>query len=203
MQVSFFPDGLRLGVGYVRHAGPEAAALRSRFDVDGSGQLEGPEKDELALWLLNTSLRSFQIELDGSVVEPEAVDLSLTLAGDSNAVEGDSIEVKAVCLLAIALLPGSHELQVRDRPRDSRKVVPFRLDLPRGWRPEDIRATDEALPLTEVAEFSWQSAFAGLGGRLALTLVVPEKTETRSSGSPEAAESDGTQVGSTLEASQP
>ena len=188
MQISFYKDGLRLGFGMTEHAGPRAAALRSRFDADGSDLLEEDEKNELANWLFSSSMKSFLIELDGVPLQPELVDLNIELAGDAQAVEGDAIRVTAMSLLAIQLLPGRHRLKIVDKPANPRLLLPFRLDLPRGWSPENVRSEGEALPLSPAGPFSWQATFAGLGGGVELDLLVVD-----------AAESDSGRVGSSQE----
>lgn len=188
MQISFYKDGLRLGYGMTEHAGPRSAALRSRFDADGSAVLEEDEKNELASWLFSSSMKSFVIELDGVPLQPELVDLKVELAGDAQALEGDAIRVTAMSLLAIQPLPGRHRLKIVDKPANPRLLLPFRLDLPRGWSPENVRSEGEALPLSPAGPFSWQATFAGLGGSVELDLVVVD-----------AAESDSGKVGSSQE----
>ncbi len=180
MQISFYKDGLRLGYGMTEHAGPRAAVLRSRFDADGSAVLDEEEKQELASWLFRSSMKSFQIELDGVPLQPELVDLKIELAGDAQALEGDAIRVTAMSLLAIQLLPGRHRLKIADKPANPRLLLPFRLDLPRGWSPENVRSEGEALPLSPAVPFSWQATFAGLGGGVELDVLVVDAAETDS-----------------------
>ncbi|MEE2828484.1 MAG: hypothetical protein VX498_04810 [Myxococcota bacterium] len=180
MQISFYKDGLRVGYGMTEHAGPRAAVLRSRFDADGSAVLDEEEKQELASWLFRSSMKSFQIELDGVPLQPELVDLKIELAGDAQAVEGDAIRVTAMSLLAIQLLPGRHRLKIADKPANPRLLLPFRLDLPRGWSPENVRSEGEALPLSPAGPFSWQATFAGLGGGVELDVLVVDAAETDS-----------------------
>lgn len=177
VQLVVTPQRLTLGLGMTQHAGPEATALRVRFDRDGDGVIDEAEERELASWLDARGRRSLRLSLDGEDLQLEVVERQLTFAAALDAVEGDAIQLRSASVLAIGLRPGPHRIRLSDRPEGGRQLVPIRLDLPEGWTLSDVLAEGEAIPLSSAGEHSWQGAYAGKGGTLSFTIEVPRRRE--------------------------
>lgn len=207
VQLAFAPQRLTLGLGITRHAGPQATALRARFDIDTDGRLSESERGELALWLEEQGRRSLRITLDGEPLQPEVVERKLTLSDEARAGSKDVIQLRVAAVLAIGLRPGAHRIELYDRPEGGRQLVPVRLDLPSGWELSDVLAEGEATPLARAGEYSWQGAFAGRGGTLSFTVEVPARGQPRAtevdSRAARGANESSSQVGSPSTRSEP
>ena len=90
--------------------------------------------------------------------------------------KGAGAPLRSVHRLALQMRPGIHEISVRDVPRGAGKVIPLRLDLPTGSEFVGTRAEGAATPLSGAAGGPLQGGFAGSGGTVFCTLVVPERT---------------------------
>ena len=185
VHIVFEPHRLTTGVGFSQHAGTVAGDMRSRFDTDSNGLLDEAEQEALTVWLDSRARRNLRLELNSTPLLPAVVERQLDLARDSGATEGDGIRMSSSAVLAIGLVPGTHELRISDRPRNARQVVPLRIDLPAGWEVAEVVAEGEAIPLTPIAERSWQGAFAGEGGTIRFALTVSKHTEGAGRASPE------------------
>jgi hypothetical protein len=207
VQFAFAPQRLTVGLGITRHAGPQATALRARFDADTDGRLSEPERGDLALWLEEQGRRSLRIILDGEPLHPEVVERKLTLSDEVLAGSKDVIQLRVAAVLAIGLCPGTHRVELHDRPEGGRQLVPVRLDLPSGWELSDVLAEGEATPLARAGEYSWQGAFAGRGGTLSFTLEVPGRGQLQvgevDSSTARGANESSPQVGSPSTRSEP
>jgi len=175
VHVLFGPESIAVAVGVKQHDGPEAGRMRSQFDLNGDGALAQDEQDGLATWLDRKARPHLRLTLDGVPVRMEQRERFLKLERDSGTLAGDGFKFRSVTGVDVVVLPGTHTLVLADAPANEGSLVPWRIDLPEGWRIVAAEAEDGATPPVRAGEQTWQTAFSGTGGRVEVTVEVPAR----------------------------
>ncbi|MCP4868041.1 MAG: hypothetical protein GY898_04920 [Proteobacteria bacterium] len=175
VHVQVQPEQIAVAVGVTQHAGPAAGRMRSQFDMDSNGALSDDEQEGLAEWLDRKARPHLRLTLDDVPVRMERRERKLTLERDSGTLAGDGFKLRSVTAVDVVVLPGTHVLVLEDKPANEGTLIPWRIDLPRGWAMTAGEASEGATPPVRAGEHTWQVAFSGTGGRVEVTLEVPAR----------------------------
>jgi hypothetical protein len=148
------PSEARLRIAYAVPAGDLAGTLSRLFDRDRDGVLSLAERAELARHLVREALAFLRLSVDGKpVVVALSADSTEALAAllTREARPDGEVAVTFEAGAPLALGGGAHAIELRDRHKDRRVVIPVRVSLapPLRWRhrPAPLPTVDEKHPL--------------------------------------------------------